>query len=145
MGNTIVNGCVYAQKLEDACLFLRIAFKSGVKLNTEIYNNIFKNLLTNKVMDRSRRMDYCAKFCQELNNKGIELDTELYSQIMKNLYIDNIKAEKVRAFHGIQAQKEINNQLKPWRNQTGETRHFENEQAYSLFQMKKPKNVRRNV
>merc|ERR1712151_1074992 len=63
--NVIINGCVFNGKLENACKFLFDSFAANIKLCGDVYNNILKNLLTNKIM----KMVYRNSGKQQNENK----------------------------------------------------------------------------
>jgi len=86
MFNVIINGCVFNGRLEDACRFLFESFKANLRLCNDVYKNIFKNLLTNRVMDPYYKNDLTLKICSELKSRGLEIDYDLYYSIMKMVY-----------------------------------------------------------
>jgi len=86
MFNVIINGCVFNGRLEDACRFLFESFKANLRLCNDVYKNILKNLLTNRIMDPYYKNDLTLKICGELKSRGLEIDYDLYYSIMKMVY-----------------------------------------------------------
>jgi len=84
--NVIINGCVFNGRLEDACRFLFESFKCNQRLCNDVYKNVICNLLTNRVMDYSYKIDLTLKVCKELKSNGLEIDYELYYKVMKMCY-----------------------------------------------------------
>merc|ERR1711957_717987 len=82
----IINGCVFNGKLENACKFLFDSFAANIKLCGDVYNNILKNLLTNRIMEFNHKNEISLKVCNEIKSRGLEVDYELYSKIMKMVY-----------------------------------------------------------
>ncbi len=100
MYNVIINGCVFNGRLQDACRFLTLSFKANLKLCDDVYRNVLNNLLTNKIMDFSVKVDTTIKICKELKSRGLKIEYDLYYKVMKMVYKSNGK--KADAF----AQKE---------------------------------------
>lgn len=100
MFNVIINGCIFNGKLQDACRFLTLSFKANLRLCDDVYRNILNNLLTNKIMDFSVKVDTTVKICKELKSRGLKIEYDLYYKVMKMVYKSNGK--KAESF----AQKE---------------------------------------
>jgi len=86
MYNVIVNGCVFNGRLEDACRFLFESFKANLRLCNDVYKNVFCNLLTNRIMDPSYKIEITLRVAKELKSRGLEIDYELYSKVIKMCY-----------------------------------------------------------
>jgi pentatricopeptide repeat protein len=84
--NVIINGCVFNGRLENACKFLFESFNANIKLCGDVYNNILKNLLTNRIMEFNHKNEIALKVCNEIKARGMEIDYEIYHKIMKMVY-----------------------------------------------------------
>jgi pentatricopeptide repeat protein len=84
--NVIINGCVFNGRLQDACKFLFESFNANIRLCGDVYNNILRNLLTNRVMEVNQKNETAVKVCNEMKNRGMEIDYEIYHKIMKMVY-----------------------------------------------------------
>ena len=58
--NTIINGCIFAGRLSNACTYLNESIKANVALAEDRNNNNLRNILT------SKKMPYSAK-TQQIN------------------------------------------------------------------------------
>lgn len=94
--NVIINGCVFNGRLENACKFLFESFNANIKLCGDVYNNILKNLLTNRIMEVNHKNDIALKVCNEIKQRGMEIDYEIYHKIMKMIYKNSGKQEYTR-------------------------------------------------
>jgi pentatricopeptide repeat protein len=84
--NTIVNGCVFAGKLQQACDFLIQSFQSKITLATDIYNNVLRNLLTNKKMNWTTKEQYGSEILNYIKILGLKTNPELFRKVTNMLY-----------------------------------------------------------
>merc|ERR1712032_1216474 len=73
--NVIINGCVFNGKLENACKFLFDSFAANIKLCGDVYNNILKNLLTNRIMEFNHKNEIALKVSMKSNPEEWKLIT----------------------------------------------------------------------
>ena len=84
--NVIINGCVFNGRLEEGCKFLFESFNADIRLCGDVYSNILRNLLTNRIMEANHKNDIALRVCNEMKNRGMDIDYEIYHKIMKMVY-----------------------------------------------------------
>lgn len=84
--NVIINGCVFNGRLEEACKFLKESLDANIKLNNDVYKNVLSNLLTNRTMDSNYKNELTLELCKDIRSKGMEIEYELYHKIIKMIY-----------------------------------------------------------
>ena len=84
--NTIVNGCVFAGKLQKACDILINSFADGVCLAQDIYDNVLRNLLTNRKISKSVKLSYASQITNYIQVQGRSVDKQLYGRVLNMLY-----------------------------------------------------------
>ena len=84
--NTIVNGCIFAGRLQVACQIFLHTIDLGIRLHVDIYNNLLKNLLTNKKLNRKIKQTYSLQILSFIKQNQINVKSELYQKVVNMTY-----------------------------------------------------------
>jgi len=85
--NIVVNGCLYHHEWELACKYTLESFNFNVKIATEIYINVLKQIISNYCdMKKYLKCEYSSQIVKELKDRGVDIDYEIYSKVAKFIY-----------------------------------------------------------
>jgi len=85
--NTIVNGCLYNQKLELACHYMIDSFNYNVKMADDMYNLVLEKISSQYCkMKSSEKAEYAANIVKLLKERGFVINYNVYSEVAKMIY-----------------------------------------------------------
>ena len=92
--NIVVNGCLYHHAYELACKYTLESFSFNVKIASEIYTNVLKQIISNYCdMRKHLKCEYSSQIVKELKDRGVDIDYEIYSKVAK--FIFKVKGVKL--------------------------------------------------
>ena len=88
--NTIVNGCLYHSKWDQACKYTLESFSNNVKIAYNMYKKVLEKL-TFKYCDlnKNAKINYATAILKNLKEKGITIDDETYKKVSQLIYKNN--------------------------------------------------------
>lgn len=113
--NTLISGLVFNYYLKEACELTLFTLEKGLILNSDVYNNVLKNLCKtierryNNGLTKEECEMNLLKICQNMRSSNIEIEMGLYNQIAAILYQDKINIDAIKPRNGNSYQKKPNN------------------------------------
>lgn len=113
--NTLISGLVFNYYLKEACELTLFTLEKGLILNSDVYNNVLKNLCKtierryNNGLTKEECEMNLLKICQNMRSSNIEIEMGLYNQIAAILYQDKINIDAIKPRNVNSYQKKPNN------------------------------------
>jgi len=85
--NIVVNGCLYHKHWDLACKYTLESFNFNVKIATDIYINVLRQIIHSSCdMRKSQKCEYASQIIKELKDRGVDIDYEIYSKVAKFIF-----------------------------------------------------------